>query len=64
MLQLALFRGPLEPADTNRKGLKGQEEVLEKSNTWPEQVLETLNSSWRALLDSICLTNTQANVQR
>ena len=34
--------------------------MLEKSNTWPEQVLDTLNSCWRALLES--LSNTQANV--
>ena len=51
-----------EPADTSRKGLRGREEVLEKSNTWPEQVLDTLNSCWRALLES--LSNTQANVRR
>ena len=50
-----------EPADTSRKGLRGREEVLEKSNTWPEQVLDTLNSCWRALLES--LSNTQANVR-
>ena len=49
-----------EPADTSRKGLRDREEVLEKSNTWPEQVLDTLNSCWRALLES--LSNTQANV--
>ena len=36
--------------------------MLEKSNTWPEQVLDTLNSCWRALLES--LSNTQANVRR
>ena len=35
--------------------------MLEKSNTWPEQVLDTLNSCWRALLES--LSNTQANVR-
>ena len=54
--------GAFEPADTSRKGLRGREEVLEKSNTWPEQVLDTLNSCWRALLES--LSNTQANVRR
>ena len=37
--------GAFEPADTSRKGLRGREEVLEKSNTWPEQVLDTLNLS-------------------
>ena len=58
MLSLAL--GAFEPADTSRKGLRGREEVLDKSNTWPEQVLDTLNSCWRALLES--LSNTQANV--
>ena len=36
--------------------------MFEKSNTWPEQVLDTLNSCWRALLES--LSNTQANVRR
>ena len=36
--------------------------MLEKSNTWPEQVLDTLNSCWRALLESC--SNTQANVRR
>ena len=61
MLSLALF-GAFEDADTSRKGLRGREEVLEKSNTWPEQVLDTLNSCWRALLES--LSNTQANVRR
>ena len=35
--------------------------MLEKSNTWPEQVLDTLNSCWRALFES--LSNTQANVR-
>ena len=50
-----------EPADTSRKGLRDREEVLEKSNTWPEQVLDTLNSCWRALLESC--SNTQANVR-
>ena len=35
--------------------------MLEKSNTWPEQVLELLNSCWRALLESC--SNTQANVR-
>jgi hypothetical protein len=35
--------------------------VLEKSNTWPERVLDTLNSCWRALLESLS-NNTQANV--
>ena len=35
--------------------------MLEKSNTWPEQVLDTLNSCWRALLESV--SNTQANVR-
>ena len=45
--------GLFEPADTSRKGLKGREEVLEKSNTWPEQVLETLHSCWRALLEML-----------
>ena len=35
--------------------------MLEKSNTWPEQVLDTLNSCWRALLESC--SNTQANVR-
>ena len=35
--------------------------MLEKSNTWPEQVLETLNSCWRALLESC--SNTQSNVR-
>ena len=60
MLSLALLGG-FEPADTSRKGLRGREEVLEKSNTWPEQVLDTLNSCWRALLES--LSNTQANVR-
>ena len=60
MLSLALL-GIFEPADTSRKGLRGREEVLEKSNTWPEQVLDTLNSCWRALLES--LSNTQANVR-
>ena len=51
MLSLALLMwGAFEPADTSRKGLRGREEVLEKSNTWPEQVLDTLNSCWRALL--------------
>ena len=54
--------GAFEPADTSRKELGGREEVLEKSNTWPEQVLDTLNSCWRALLES--LSNTQANVRR
>ena len=65
MLSLALLGviswGAFEPADTSRKGLRGREEVLEKSNTWPEQVLDTLNSCWRALLES--LSNTQANVR-
>ena len=52
-----------EPADTSRKGLRGRRRgVLEKSNTWPEQVLETLNSCWGALLESC--SNTQANVRR
>ena len=41
--------------------LRGREEVLEKSNTWSEQVLKTLNTCWRALLES--LSNTQANVR-
>ena len=31
------------------------------ANTWPERVLDTLNSCWRALLES--LSNTQANVR-
>ena len=35
--------------------------MLEKSNTWPEHVLDTLNSCWRALLESC--SNTQANVR-
>ena len=36
--------------------------MLEKSNTWPEQVLELLNSQWRVVLESC--SNTQANVRR
>ena len=59
--QVTAFLGAFEPADTSRKGLRGREEVLEQSNTWPEQVLELLNSCWRALLES--LSNTQANVR-
>ena len=35
--------------------------MLEKSNTWPEQVFDTLNSCWRALLESC--SKTQANVR-
>ena len=38
LLSLALLGGFFEPADTSRKGLRGREEVLEKPNTWPEQV--------------------------
>ena len=37
--------------------------MLEKSNTWPEQVFETLNSCWRALSESLSSTSTQANVR-
>ncbi len=55
--------GAFEPADTNRKGLRGQEEVLEKSNTWPAQVLESFNSHGRALLE-FCSNITQSTSEK